>query len=183
MPRHGLCKRSQQSLPAVGADSPQLGLEALGDASWPDCSRSRLLRQPQEGVRRRGLWPHTPVPWKVPTTLQCHQSPGLRGVGDHPQVLREGGSWGGGCYTLMGEEQWCHRPPASPDAGGMWAGSSGDAGRECWGCRQGVLGMRGDAEGTPGVAGQGGTTASHGIAAARRCLPGEGGQVGEPCLL
>lgn len=41
---------------------------------------------------------------------------------------------------------------------------------ECWGCRQGALGVRGDAESTPG-AGSGGTATIHSTAAARCCLP------------
>jgi len=48
-PWHNFCECSQQSLHAVGADSAQLGLEALGEASWPDLRRSGLLREPPGG--------------------------------------------------------------------------------------------------------------------------------------
>lgn len=42
-------------------------------------------------VERRGVsWSRVPVLWEVPTTLQSHQSLGLRGVWDHPQVLGKG---------------------------------------------------------------------------------------------
>lgn len=157
---NGLCKCFQQSLHAVGADSSQLELEALGDASWPDLSHSGLLQQPQEGGQKKSV----AILHRCAIEGPYHASvpPELRGMWDHLQVLRRGVPGGlllektlreksNGAITLLS-------PQTLAGVLGMQAGSTGNVGG-CGEYPEGRAGWAAVVHGTtadrPGGAGRG----------------------------